>query len=66
MFGGRHQTGGILDGLYSACPLPENNVGNIADDLHIRISAGVSVLDGHLIPARGITCILFPVNVVER
>jgi len=35
MFGGRHQTGGTLDRLYSECLLPEINVSNTADDLHI-------------------------------
>lgn len=33
--GGQHQTGGIRDGLYSEHLLPEINVSNIADDLHI-------------------------------
>jgi hypothetical protein len=35
MFGRRHQTGGILDWLYSECPLPEINVGSITDELHM-------------------------------
>ena len=65
--GGRHQVGGILDGLYSEHLLPEINVSNIADDLHISgYLPAFLYLMGRDLPAHEATRISFSVNVAGR